>query len=307
MYDAGAGDYFDVLAMQGYGLWSGPTDRRMRPRVLNFSRPMYLREIMVENGDEQKPIWITEMNWNAPPADLPDRPFGDVTLEQQARYAVEAFERAQQEWPWLGVINVWFFKRATDAEADQAMYYFRLVEPDFTPLPAYYALQDYFHSDEARTLYPGVHQEDDWALAYAGAWQTEDDPSAQLGGYRTSDDVEARLSLAFEGTTLLLQAPPGEEGAFSLSLDGAAAKTVSYSAGQQIVLARGLSPGRHTLTLSPGASGRLAVDSLTVEERRPYLPWLAVGGAAVLAGLLILAVVLTVRRRRPWYERSRAG
>jgi hypothetical protein len=43
MYDAGAGGYFDVLAMQGYGLWSGPTDRRMRPRVLNFSRPLYLR------------------------------------------------------------------------------------------------------------------------------------------------------------------------------------------------------------------------------------------------------------------------
>ncbi len=32
MYDAGAAPYFDVLAMQGYGLWSGPTDRRMNPR-----------------------------------------------------------------------------------------------------------------------------------------------------------------------------------------------------------------------------------------------------------------------------------
>jgi polysaccharide biosynthesis protein PslG len=307
MYDAGAGDYFDVLAMQGYGLWSGPTDRRMRPRVLNFSRPMYLREIMVANGDEHKPVWITEMNWNAPPDDLPDRPFGAVTLEQQARYAVDAFERAQQEWPWLGVINVWFFKRATDAEANQAMYYFRLVEPDFTPLPVYYALQDYFHSPEARTLYPGVHQEDDWALDYAGDWQTKDDPAAELGHYRTSDDVEARLSLAFEGTALLLQIPPGAEGAFALSLDGAAARTVPYSAGQEIVLARGLSPGRHTITLSAGSDGRLAVDSLTVEERRPYLPWLAAGGAAVLAGLLILVVVLAVRRRRPWYERSRAG
>ncbi len=73
MYDAGAGDYFDVLAMQGYGLWSGPTDRRMRPRVLNFSRPLYLREIMVHNGDADKPIWITEMNWNAPPPDLPEQ------------------------------------------------------------------------------------------------------------------------------------------------------------------------------------------------------------------------------------------
>ena len=27
MYNAGAAPYFDVLAMQGYGLWSGPTDR----------------------------------------------------------------------------------------------------------------------------------------------------------------------------------------------------------------------------------------------------------------------------------------
>jgi hypothetical protein len=43
MYDAGAAAYFDVLAIQGYGLWSGPTDRRMRARVLNFSRPLYLR------------------------------------------------------------------------------------------------------------------------------------------------------------------------------------------------------------------------------------------------------------------------
>jgi hypothetical protein len=307
MYDAGAGDYFDVLAMQGYGLWSGPTDRRMRPRVLNFSRPLYLREIMVENGDEQKPIWITEMNWNAPPADLPDRPFGAVTLEQQARYAVEAFERAQQEWPWLGVINVWFFKRATDTEADQAMYYFRLVEPDFTPMPVYYALQEYFASDEAHTLYPGVHQEDHWALDYEGEWQTENDPAAGLGGYRASDDAGASLSLAFEGTDLLLQIPPGEEGAFSFSLDGAVAETVSYAPGQRIVLARELSAGRHSLTLSPGAGGRLAVDSLTVEERRPYLPWLAAGGAAILAGLLVLLVALVVRRRRPWYERSRAG
>ncbi|MBN1658035.1 MAG: hypothetical protein JXA93_06515, partial [Anaerolineae bacterium] len=123
MYDAGAGDYFDVLAMQGYGLWSGPTDKRMRPRVLNFSRPLYLREIMVENGDAHKPIWITEMNWNAPPEDFPNKQFGYATEEQQARYAVEAFQRAQQEWPWLGVINVWFFKRASDAERDQAWYY----------------------------------------------------------------------------------------------------------------------------------------------------------------------------------------
>ncbi len=181
MYDAGAGEYFDVLAMQGYGLWSGPTDRRMRPRVLNFSRPLYLREIMVQNGDAHKPIWITEMNWNAPPPDFPDKQFGFVTPEQQARYAVLAYQRAQKEWPWLGVVNAWFFKRATDAEQNQARYYFRLVEPDFAPMPVYQALKDHMTSEEARVLYPGVHQEDHWALEYEGEWEPRFQPDAELG------------------------------------------------------------------------------------------------------------------------------
>jgi hypothetical protein len=38
MYDAGAAPYFDIMAMQGYGLYSGPTDDRMHPRVINISR-----------------------------------------------------------------------------------------------------------------------------------------------------------------------------------------------------------------------------------------------------------------------------
>jgi hypothetical protein len=146
MYDAGAGDYFDILAMQGYGLWSGPYDRRMRPRVINFSRPLYIRDIMVKNGDEDKPIWISEMNWNALPPNHPAYPgYGRVTEEQQARYVVEAYQRAQAEWPWVGVVNFWFFKRPSEAEKDQAWYYFRMVEPDFTPLPVYDAVKEYAH------------------------------------------------------------------------------------------------------------------------------------------------------------------
>ena len=31
MYQAGAGACFDILSVQGYGLWSGPTDRRSAP------------------------------------------------------------------------------------------------------------------------------------------------------------------------------------------------------------------------------------------------------------------------------------
>ncbi len=149
MYDAGAGDCFDVLAVNGYGLRSGPTDRRMRPMNINYGRNQWIRDIMVQNGDADAPIWISEMNWNPVPDEaaapgIADRDrFGRVTEEQQARWVPLAYERARQEWPWVGVINYWYFKPASDADRNQSFYYFRMVEPDFTTLPVYDAMRDY--------------------------------------------------------------------------------------------------------------------------------------------------------------------
>jgi hypothetical protein len=217
MYDAGARDYFDVLAMQGYGLWSGPTDRRMQPRVLNFSRPLYIRDIMVRNGDEHKPIWLSEMNWNTVPQGFPaGAPYGQVTEEQQARYVVEAYQRIQEEWPWVGVANFWFFKRATDLEKDRPEYYFRMVEPDFTPLPVYEAVKEY--ANQPPVMYPGYHQEDHWAVSWLGspvddsdAWQTVRDERAVLGAYRMAEGVGESLSFSFAGTELDLVVVTGPD------------------------------------------------------------------------------------------------
>jgi len=150
MYDAGAGDCFDILSMQGYGLWSGPTDHRQRPTMINYARNVLVRDMMVQNGDENKAIWISEMNWNPVPDEvLTQGVYGQVTLEQAARYAPLAYQRAQEEWPWIGVINFWFFKRATDAEKDQEWYYFRMAEPDFTLLPVYDTMQEYILENPA--------------------------------------------------------------------------------------------------------------------------------------------------------------
>jgi hypothetical protein len=144
MYDAGAAPYFDIMAVQGYGLWSGPTDRRMHPRVLNISHHLFIRDLMVVNGDGHKPIWISEMNWNAAPADVEPR-YGRVTLEQQAAYLPLAYSRVRGEWPWIGVANTWYLKRATDAweQNRQPEAYFRLLAPDFTPQPVYSAIAEY--------------------------------------------------------------------------------------------------------------------------------------------------------------------
>ncbi len=142
MYAAGAGACFDIMSAQGYGLWSGPTDRRLRPSVINYPYNLLLRDLMVQHGDAHKPIWISEMGWNVAPPELPPI-YGRVTEEQQARYAVQAFERARQEWPWVGVVSYWFFKRPGDSERGETWYYFRMLEPDFSPLPVWHAVAQY--------------------------------------------------------------------------------------------------------------------------------------------------------------------
>lgn len=149
MYDAGAAPYFDIVALQGYGLWSGPTDHRMHPRVLNIAHHQFVRDLMVKNGDAAKPIWIAEMNWNVAPDGVPPV-YGKVTLEQQARYLPLAYARIAAEWPWIGVANTWYLKRATDAweQGGRPEAYFRLLQPDFTPLPVYEAMARYLNANQ---------------------------------------------------------------------------------------------------------------------------------------------------------------
>ncbi len=156
MYAAGAGRCFDVMSAQGYGLWSGPTDQRLRPTVINYGHNLFLRDLMTRHGDAAKPIWISEMGWNVAPENVTPH-FGRVTEEQQARYAVEAYRRAQAEWPWVGVNAYWFLKRPADWERDQAWYYFRMLEPDFTPLPVFDAVAAYATAGDSPAPQPGWH------------------------------------------------------------------------------------------------------------------------------------------------------
>lgn len=191
MYDAGAARCFDIMSTQGYGFFSGPTDQRLRPTTLTFNHHLYLRDIMVANGDAHKPIWLAEAAWNAQPEDpalvtSQYGNFGIVTESQAARYMPLAYEEAQRRYPWLGVINYWFFKRADDSERNQAFYYFRMVEPDFTPLPIYDAMREYI-SNNTYTLYPGTHQAESYRIMRPDDAQTVPMDGAQLGrGVRAS-------------------------------------------------------------------------------------------------------------------------
>jgi hypothetical protein len=99
---------------------------------------------MVKNGDAARPIWATEVGWNAPPAGYAGPiPYGAVSEQLQAKYTIRAFERAREEWPWMGVMAIWFLKLNEPWYPVQPWHFFRILEPDFTPRPIYGALREY--------------------------------------------------------------------------------------------------------------------------------------------------------------------
>ena len=153
LYDFGIRDCYDILSAQAYGLFSGPTDRRMRPVLMNFARPEWLRDIMIANGDAHKPIWISEAGWNPVPDDpsiIGRETYGVVSETEAADFIPIAYERALSEWEWVGVISYWFMKRPDASEKNQSWYYFRIVEDDFTPTPMYESFKKTIQSGEWR-------------------------------------------------------------------------------------------------------------------------------------------------------------
>jgi hypothetical protein len=297
MYQAGVQGHFDIMGAMVYGLWSGPYDRRASPDRTNFSRAQLIREIMVRWGDGDKPVWATEVGWNALPPDFDAFPnFGRVTLDQQAAYAVEAYQRAAREWPWMGVMNYWFFRRPSDAEQDQTWYYFRMVEPDFTPLPAYAALAALAQTPPAVQI--GFFQEDHWALDYQGPWQAEPDAEAVLGAVRRGG-AGARLTFDFEGTALdLVLRDADATGHVQVAVDGQPRTlrrlTVApHTESPAVAVVRGLRDGRHRVELDVLRDG-FALDGLVV--RREARRWPLLGGAGLI--LLALGAGLARARRR---------
>ena len=303
MYDAGAAPYFDIMAMQAYGLWSGPSDRRMHPRVMNFGRPQFVRDLMVANGDATKPIWISEMAWNAAPEGVPDN-FGRVSLETQARYAPLAYQRALAEWPWAGVINTWYFKRATDDWFKQGKpeAYFRLADPDFTLQPVYNSLKTTINSVQP-ALYPGTHEPQGWAVQATGAWQALPSAGQPFEQVWTAAGSGERLTFAFYGAGLSLVpgcAPARPcTGALTVTIDGRTPVSVApAAAGGAVDVAAGLPAGRHQVVIE-AADGPAGVAAISVQPQRARWPLAAAGGlGAALFVLFLIRNLVRVRRAR---------
>jgi GH35 family endo-1,4-beta-xylanase len=134
MYAAGAASYFDGLAVHAYG-WKFPADDPPAADKINFRRVELLRQAMVDHGDANKLIYVTEAGWNDHP-----RWTKAVRPTQRAAYTVEAYEIARQ-WTWCPVVAIWAFRLPWQTHTFHD--YFTLVDVDFRPKPIYYTLARY--------------------------------------------------------------------------------------------------------------------------------------------------------------------
>ncbi len=308
MYDLGARPYFDVLSANAYGLRDGPDDWRFsQPNDVNFARPVLLRQIMVRNGDAGKPIWASEIGWNSLPPDwMQTHPgqtplWGSVSRELQAEYTVRAYERAAEQWPWMGVMAVWHFRMVYPTNRDSQQYYFDMVDVDWHKEPIYDALQALMRSPPV--VHRGYHQEDFWALHWSSGWEEVGDARASLGHLMVSATPGTTLDFEVEGSWLDLVTPTGPTwGKAAVTIDGLpfAANRLPIIHGQAILdlgsrserwqvrqpIADGLGPGVHHVQVRVLA-GRVGVDGVVVDDASPQMRlYLTVGFGVLGVGVL---------------------
>ncbi len=296
VYAAGGKSYFDIMSANAYGLSQPPTDPP-DPDRLNFQRVLLERKIMEDSGDAAKPVWFDEFGWNASPADMPtDRlKWGRVTEQQQADYTREAIKMARS-WPWVGVINIWYFRQdGTRNPPSDSEYYFRMVNPDFSPTPLYAEIQN--ETKDLQIALPGDYEETSPALQpsddgkISSNWTLQLDPKASGGALLASSKPNATLLITFRGSSIRLRTITGPNAGIAyVSIDGSStvpnklkrntdgkAFLDLYSAqrlyAQDQPIADGLSYAKHVLQLTVSGSRNPAsqdafafVDGFTVGD-----------------------------------------
>lgn len=314
-YQAGAKDYFDILSANAFGLRSPPEDPP-DPRQLNFARVILARQVMERYQDTNKAIWINEYGWNASPPDFSEDKliWGRFTEQQQAEFTVRGIAKARENWPWIGVFNIWYFRQVGDLTPDRSDYYFRMVDVDFTPRMVYQRVKEVAAAPVSAP--PGLYQETDPAVELRGNWQPYLDSHANAGREIATRQPGARAIIRFwgDGLDLLMRRGPTEGRAWvtldgksipSLPLDTNGNSYVDLSAPNDewqvsIPVAKNISRGIHTVEIVVAQSGEVALDGFNVSasgaNEFPRTPVLLFGSALAVA--CILFVVSLVRSRK---------
>jgi beta propeller repeat protein len=134
LYQAGFASWFDALGAHGLGYrWAPET---VPTSVEGYTHPSFyfrrveqLREIMVQYGDADKQIWLTEFGWHTDPIH-PTFSWYRVSEEDKGDYIVRAYRWAYERWaPWIGLMTLWTMPDPRWTP-DQEQYYWAILEPN---------------------------------------------------------------------------------------------------------------------------------------------------------------------------------
>ena len=146
-YAAGAGGFFDVMAIHPYTYCgtSGPDEVRRggdgRMTRDSFLAYREVRASMLARGDD-KPIWLTEFGWNTSTERCDPRTGtwqGGVSEEAQASYLSRAFSLIERD-SYVEVAVVYTIRNGAGEPSDPEARY-GLLRRDYSPKPAYDAFK----------------------------------------------------------------------------------------------------------------------------------------------------------------------
>lgn len=112
-----------------------------------FRRIEQLRQVMIDNGDAEKQMWLTEFGWASTPN--PAEGFGYAaqnTEQEQADYITRAFHMGRDRYPWMGGmllfgLNFSLPNVSTDPTDERIAW--SILRRDGSKRPSYFAVKDY--------------------------------------------------------------------------------------------------------------------------------------------------------------------
>jgi hypothetical protein len=156
-------DYFDILGVHPYGTCNPPETIWPEAPATNpcgadpdggrsftsdnsfyFKRMLDLRAVMENNGDGDKPVWLTEFGWSATNNPAKGAEFARYNSEQQqADYLVRAIGIGQS-YDWMGVMFIWNLNFQVTTNPTDEKWGFGLLRSDWSPRPAFTAIKQLY-------------------------------------------------------------------------------------------------------------------------------------------------------------------
>jgi hypothetical protein len=284
LYRNASKDFFNVVAIQLNGGSYSPYDRSSDPAKLNLSRAIQFRQLMIDEGDQAKPIWASRYGWAAGEGT-------DISRKRQGEFLVSGLTRSRTEWPWMGLMFNWdFFPRGGDDA-------YALLTAQAQQIEALTALNDYYLRGENGIAGTGFLPMDADAVYYPRPWS---DQHLERRTFKTTSEVDSSATITFRGTGIVayLRMSP-QAGVVHFTVDGEPVPGYEEVDGQSKIdlnlfqaedfafrLASGLEDEVHQLTLTLAGDGQLTMGGVVVTRSAPNLWPVAV--LTITGALLIL-------------------